>query len=121
LQYLASKTDILQSQLNETIALSDLYLAGKSSVKEADDTLALLTGYAPKEQDQQICNQLESTSVYFTTEEAKEEDNPPVKLKNNWFTKLFEPIGELYMLPKYGELDLTPYFAPFYMCSSDFV
>lgn len=115
LQYLASKTDILQSQLNETIALSDLYLAGKSSVKEADDTLALLTGYAPKEQDQQICNQLESTSVYFTTEEAKEEDNPPVKLKNNWFTKLFEPIGELYMLPKYGELDLTPYFAPFYM------
>jgi V/A-type H+-transporting ATPase subunit I len=40
LQYLASKTDILQSQLNKTIALSDLYLAGKSSVKEADDTLA---------------------------------------------------------------------------------
>jgi V/A-type H+-transporting ATPase subunit I len=48
-------------------------------------------------------------------EEAQVEDNPPVKLKNGFFAKLYEPIGELYMLPKYGELDLTPYFAPFYM------
>ena len=29
--------------------------------------------------------------------------------------RLFEPIAEMYMLPKYNEIDLTPYFAPFYM------
>ncbi|HEC44585.1 MAG TPA: V-type ATP synthase subunit I, partial [Bacteroides sp.] len=28
---------------------------------------------------------------------------------------MFEPIGELFSLPKYAELDLTVYFAPFFM------
>jgi V/A-type H+-transporting ATPase subunit I len=36
-------------------------------------------------------------------------------LKNNKFTRLFEMIGELYDLPNYHELDLTVFFAPFYM------
>jgi len=36
-------------------------------------------------------------------------------LKNNRFARLFELIGGLYALPKYGTLDMTPFFAPFYM------
>jgi V/A-type H+-transporting ATPase subunit I len=36
-------------------------------------------------------------------------------LKNNRFARLFELIGGMYALPKYGTLDLTPFFAPFYM------
>ncbi len=28
---------------------------------------------------------------------------------------MFEPICKLYMLPKYNEIDLTPFFAPFFM------
>ena len=35
--------------------------------------------------------------------------------KNNRFARLFELVGSLYALPKYGTLDLTPFFAPFYM------
>ncbi|MDD3273189.1 MAG: V-type ATPase 116kDa subunit family protein, partial [Bacteroidales bacterium] len=93
----------------------DLHLAGVASVKEAEGTIAIMTGFAPADKREELHKFFENTGVYFIEDVAKEEDNPPIKLKNNYFTKLFEPIGELYMLPKYGELDLTPYFAPFYM------
>jgi V/A-type H+-transporting ATPase subunit I len=39
----------------------------------------------------------------------------PVLLKNNKFARLFEVIGDLYELPNHKELDLVPFFAPFYM------
>ena len=42
-------------------------------------------------------------------------ENVPVKLKNNFFAKLFEPITKLYALPNYSEIDPTPFFAPFFM------
>lgn len=93
----------------------DLYLANVSSIKEAEGALAILTGFAPEENRAEITTLLDTEGVYYLIEEAIEQDDPPVKLKNGFFSRLYEPIGELYMLPKYGELDLTPYFAPFYM------
>ena len=42
------------------------------------------------------------------------QEQVPILLKNNKFSRLFEMIGELYSMPKYAEMDLTPYFAPFY-------
>ena len=36
-------------------------------------------------------------------------------MKNNKFARLFEFIGELYSLPNYREIDLTPFFAPFFV------
>ena len=112
---LMDKVDILHSGAVSERAMLDLHLAGVASVKEAEGTIAIMTGFAPAEKLEELHSFFESTGVYFIQDKAKEEDNPPIKLKNNFFTKLFEPIGELYMLPKYGELDLTPYFAPFYM------
>ena len=93
----------------------DLYLANEASVKKADETIVIFEAFAPTEIDAQVVEFLENNNVYYLKEEAKEEDNPPIKLKNNFFAKLYEPIGELYMLPKYGELDLTMFYAPFYM------
>jgi len=93
----------------------DLYLAGASSIKEAEGSLALLTGFTPVENRDKITAALDKEEVYYIIDKAVVADNPPVKLKNNFFARLYEPIGDLYMLPTYGELDLTPYFAPFYM------
>jgi V/A-type H+-transporting ATPase subunit I len=93
----------------------DLYLAGQSSVREAEGSIVLLSGFAPVENRESVTKLLDGEGVYYITEDAVKEDNPPVKLKNSFFASLYEPIGDLYMLPKYGELDLTPYFAPFYM------
>ena len=39
----------------------------------------------------------------------------PIQLKNNFYTRLFEPITRLYSLPNYAEIDPTPFFAPFFM------
>ncbi|AGY53844.1 V-type ATP synthase subunit I [Bacteroidales bacterium CF] len=93
----------------------DRYLAKVSSKKEVEDFIDTLQGFAPAETRENVCTFLDNEGVYYELEPAKEEDNPPIKLKNNFFARLFEPIGALYMFPKYGELDLTPYFAPFYM------
>ena len=38
-----------------------------------------------------------------------------MKLKNNRFARVFELVGDMYARPKYGTMDLTPFFAPFYM------
>ena len=93
----------------------DLYLANEASQKKADNTIVIFEAFAPTEIDSQVTAFLEENNVYYLKDAAKEEDNPPIKLKNNFFAKLYEPIGELYMLPKYGELDLTMFYAPFYM------
>lgn len=112
---LYSQLSKMERAMKETKEELDLYLAGVSSIKEAEGTLALLTGFAPVENREHISATLDKEGVYYILDEAVVEDNPPIKLKNNFFSRLYEPIGELYMLPKYGELDLTPYFAPFYM------
>ena len=93
----------------------DLYLASEAANKKADETIVIFEAFAPTDIDENVVSFLEANNVYYLKDDAKEEDNPPIKLKNNFFAKLYEPIGELYMLPKYGELDLTMFYAPFYM------
>lgn len=93
----------------------DLYLAGAAATKRAEETIEIFEGFAPTENAESVATFLQENNVYYLQEEAKESDNPPIKLKNNFFAKLYEPIGELYMLPTYGETDLTIFFAPFYM------
>lgn len=106
---------IIENRISSLLSELDLYLAGVSSTPEAEGSLAILNGFAPTSHREEVESLLAGKGVLYLREDAAEEDNPPVKLKNNFFSKLFEPIGDLYMLPKYGELDLTPYFAPFYM------
>ncbi len=94
----------------------DKYFAGAASESQAEGSLSVLEGFAPTENDALVAEFLNSCDlIVWLSEPAKAEDNPPIKLKNNPFSRLFELIGNMYMLPTYDELDLTPYFAPFYM------
>lgn len=86
-----------------------------SSTRMADNKLILLQGWAPADNVSEISDYLDSKAVYFEMSDPLPEDDVPIKFKNNRFFRIFEPIAELYMLPKYNEIDLTPYFAPFYM------
>ncbi|MEG1088995.1 MAG: V-type ATPase 116kDa subunit family protein [Bacteroidales bacterium] len=104
-----------EERKHELFLSLDLYMANTASQKQAEETIVIFEGFAPTEIDLQVDKYLEDNNIYYLKDAAKTEDNPPVKLKNNFFGKLYEPIGELYMLPKYGELDLTLFFAPFYM------
>ncbi|NMA91178.1 MAG: V-type ATP synthase subunit I [Amphibacillus sp.] len=49
-------------------------------------------------------------------DDVKEEDydRVPIVLKNNGFIAPFESITKMYGLPKYTEMDPTPFIAPFY-------
>ena len=86
-----------------------------SATPVADEKLLLLQGWAPAAREQEITAYLEAQEAYYETAEPQPEDDVPIMFANNRFTRLFEPIAELYMLPKYNEIDLTPFFAPFYM------
>ena len=84
--------------------------------KAAEGLLLVMEGWAEKATSEQVDAALNDyPNVVYIKENPSEEDNTPVKLKNNRFARLFELIGGLYALPKYGTLDMTPFFAPFYM------
>ena len=83
--------------------------------KQAEEKLMLLEGWIPEDKEEEINLFLDNSEIYYITSDATNEDKIPVKLRNNKFSKLFEPISELYSLPDYKELDLTPFFAPFFM------
>jgi len=93
----------------------DFELAINHTEKQAEDKLMLLEGWIPEEKKEGLEVMLDAENVYFVSSLPTAEDNVPIKLRNNKFSRLFEPIGDLFSLPDYKELDLTPFFAPFFM------
>ena len=84
--------------------------------READGELIVLEGWAEADTAEKVDKMLEEyPNLVYMRRDATIDDEAPVKLKNNKFAKLFELIGAMYALPKYGTLDLTPIFGPFYM------
>ena len=84
--------------------------------READGELIVLEGWAEADTAVKVDKMLEAyPNLVYMRRDATIDDDAPVKLKNNKFARLFELIGAMYSLPKYGTLDLTPIFGPFYM------
>ncbi|MDE6623390.1 MAG: V-type ATP synthase subunit I [Alistipes sp.] len=82
----------------------------------ADGTLLVMEGWAEKATSKQVDALLEEyPNVVYVKSDPTPEDDTPVKLDNGWFARIFELVGDMYARPKYGTLDLTPFFAPFYM------
>ena len=96
---------------------NELFLQSSSLNLETlhDKKVVLVEGWCPKTLKNDLQNFIEENNIVYTQQKAAIDEKPPVLLKNNKFSKLFEPIGELYTLPEYGEIDLTVFFAPFYM------
>lgn len=115
LKDLARYVDILsitRSALLENIDIKSIFYGAK---REVDGSVALVTGFAPYDSIDELNAYIESKSIVCLSEDANVEDNPPIKLKNGTFASLFEWIGELYVPPTYNELDLTAFFAPFFV------
>lgn len=83
--------------------------------RQADNKLMLLEGWVPSENASALETQLDKQGYFFQQLEIKEEDKVPIKLRNNKFAKLYEPITKMFSLPNYAEIDPTPLFAPFFM------
>lgn len=82
---------------------------------EVEDRLLVLEGYVPAENAPALEQALEQTGYCFQRLELGDPSEVPIKLRNNAFFKLFEPITRMFSLPNYTEFDPTPFFAPFFM------
>ena len=98
--------------LENRIDFSNVRLTGEHL---AADSLVLLEGWAPAAEIDEISRQMNMKGVFFDVEDPQPGDDIPIKLKNNRFARLFEPLTEMYSLPNYSELDPTAAFAPFFM------
>ena len=100
-------------ELTDRLHFARVAQSGKS---EADGALVVMEAWAETSTAPAVTAMLEKyPDVIYIKEDPTPEDNTPVKLHNNRFASLFELIGSMYALPKYGTVDLTPFFAPFYM------
>ena len=93
----------------------DLYLASASKETAAENMVTVFTGFAPSEDDERLQAEFDSMDMAYVKESAVEEDNPPIKLKNNWFTRQFEVLTGMYGMPVYSEFDPTPILGPFFL------
>ena len=100
------------SELESKIDFSRVKLTGE---KLAADRLLLLEGWVPAAKVDDTCKALDMKGVFYDVSYPTPDDDIPIQLSNNRFARLFEPLTKLYMLPTYQELDLTLFFAPFFM------
>ncbi len=107
--------DSLEDGKRELINSIEYSNAEKQGAEEADGKLIVLQGWIPEESAGELTGRLDKTGCYYMESEPEPGEKIPVLLRNNSFAKLFEPISKLFDLPDYRELDLTPFFAPFFM------
>jgi V/A-type H+-transporting ATPase subunit I len=121
----AATVDKIESDgelLKEQLQLSRTSRAGTSA---ADDSLVVMEAWARQNQAPQVDAMLEAhPAVLYLKDRPTPDDETPVELKNAKIPRPFEFIAKMYALPRYGTMDLTRWFAPFYMlffafCLSD--
>ncbi|MFH1459923.1 MAG: V-type ATPase 116kDa subunit family protein [Candidatus Omnitrophota bacterium] len=89
-----------------------------------EQTVYIVNGWIPRKLKAKVESFLEEKGIYHYFSQPTADENVPILLTNNWFSRLFEPITKLFSLPNYTELDLTAFFAPFFtlffgFCLSD--
>ncbi|OFK81229.1 V-type ATP synthase subunit I [Peptoniphilus sp. HMSC062D09] len=80
--------------------------------------LDLIEGYVPSDKLEGFENEIKKVcgeNYYLNAEDAnRDSEKVPILLKNNSFVSPFELMTEMYSMPRYNEIDPTPFFAPFY-------
>ena len=114
----------LETELKDLQQQIDWKRVTLNTETECDGALKLLEGFCPIDQVPALREMLAKQEVYYQEEDPTAEDNTPIKLRNNRFTKLFESLTGMYGWPNYGEFDPTPILAPFFllffaMCMGD--
>ena len=94
------------------IQLSKVHLSNENI---ADGAVKLMIGWALKENADRVVDYLEKEHIFYELEDPAFDDNVPIKIKNDKFSTLFEPILRMYSLPNYHDIDPLPFFAPFFM------
>ena len=105
----------IKEACNSDLVELDRYLAADAGKNTAEDHITVFTGFAPTEDSAELEVKFNEMGVLYIKEDAVEEDNPPIKLKNGWFARQFESFTGMYGMPVYSEFDPTAIVAPFYL------
>ncbi|NLN94768.1 MAG: hypothetical protein GX128_01165 [Bacteroidales bacterium] len=114
-EFAATSIPVLEETLQKLKTKADFNRVISNTRVEADEKLMLLQGYVPESEEQKLIEFCEENKILYVEGQPEETDKIPILLQNKPFAKLFEPIGSLFSLPSYHELDLTQFFAPFFM------
>lgn len=99
-------------QAQSEIQLRQVELSDESI---ADGVVRLMMGWTLEEKAEDLAKWLDSQHIYYELENPAYEDDVPVKITNDGYTRLFEPILRMYSLPNYHDIDPSIFFAPFFM------
>lgn len=112
----AASAKMIEADADELKDRLQLSQVASTSGSEIEGHVVVLRGWAPVDSVAAVDAMLDdSPETIYIKENPAPDDETPVLLRNNRFARQFELIGSFYSLPKYGTMDLTPYFAPFYM------
>ncbi len=111
---LANIEDI-KKQLTEARQQINWQRVTLSTDKLAEGALCLFEGFCPIDKEAELNEMLASAQVYYEETDPQAEDNTPIKLRNNWFVRLFEPLTGMYGWPNYKEFDPTPVLGPCFL------
>ncbi|MCK4826710.1 hypothetical protein KA005_63825, partial [bacterium] len=114
LSALFSKGAVVETYRNEQKSGLNYATVSSNLASAAEDTVYIINGWLPQDAKLRVEAMLDEKDVYHYFSKPEVEDNVPILLKNNRFTRLFEPITKMFSLPNYNELDLTAFFAPFF-------
>ena len=105
----------MKAQLVEARQQIDWQKVTLSTDKLAEGALCLFEGFCPIDKEPELNAMLAEAQVYYEETDPEKEDATPIKLHNNWFVKLFEPLTGMYGWPNYHEFDPTPILGPFFL------
>lgn len=103
----SGQVDALNDIQLSHVLLSDQLVAG--------DALRLMIGWVRADKADELTASLDEEKIYYEIEDPAFEDDVPVQISNDSYTRLFEPILRMYSLPNYHDLDPSVFFAPFFM------
>lgn len=115
------REEVEQLQLTEEMLLAYINREQAKNHVLTSKHVFLIQGWIPDDERELFLNNLYRTIpldeilVEFDEPQSKEYKQVPTKLKNNKLVRPFEMLTEMYSLPKYDEIDPTPWMAPFYM------
>lgn len=114
LKGLAANKKLLQ---NEISVLNDQIIYQKTSSSfqmTGENIIHHIQGWIPEKDQSSIIDFLNKNKIAFIIDDPDFSDDVPIVLKNRKYPKIFETITNVFELPNYRELDLTPVIAVFY-------
>jgi V/A-type H+-transporting ATPase subunit I len=111
----------LAEKYAHTFALVEMLLSRRDAVEVRNEFMAserafLISGWLPEYRRDELMKDLAPVTreVDIVFEDPAPGDEVPVELKNPAWMRPFESLTDLYGRPRYGDVDPTPFVAPFF-------